>query len=320
MSPIEIEIFEEDGDNTLSIHDKYADFNIDVYPESKTFQSRMSLNDDVYYRTEQFDYRINKDPLVVEIRLIERVDEPPQRCAVKDGVVLESDILADRKGLAMSPMTKEFIDGLKKEIEWHEDHTGSPISMYILSKHPEIVPTDDYRRYLRQLSERIKTATFKVEKEIASDPMGLKITDEYEGSGRTIWYPIDVQDSMSDEETKKAIAYKEKIQERLFDEKSSHYVGISEGEFRSGPQILKHIDFFLNKKPVVPKKEDDKISSGIKFGTFIIQWIWFFFLISIALWLLSLVISIIEYSFAFAFFGSGVLAFYYINLNSKKRA
>lgn len=57
-----IEIFEEDGDNTLSFDDKYADFTIDVYPDSKTYQSRMCLKDDVYYRTEQFEYRINTNP------------------------------------------------------------------------------------------------------------------------------------------------------------------------------------------------------------------------------------------------------------------
>jgi len=87
---MKIEIFEEDGDNTLSFDDKYADFTIDVYPDSKTYQSRMRL--------------------------------------------LETDILADRQEVAsMSSMTKEFIDGLKKEVEWHDDWTGNPVSVYILS-------------------------------------------------------------------------------------------------------------------------------------------------------------------------------------------
>ena len=79
---MKIEIFEEDGDNTLSFGDKYADFTIDVYPESKTYQSRMSLKDDVYYRTEKFEYRIQSNPLKVETRLTERVDEPPERACV----------------------------------------------------------------------------------------------------------------------------------------------------------------------------------------------------------------------------------------------
>ncbi len=318
MSLTKIEIFEEDGDNTLSIDDKYADFTIDIYPESKTYQSRMSLKDDVYYRTEQFEYRIKKDPIKVETRLTERVDEPPERYCVKDGVVLESDILADRKEMAMSSMTKEFIDGLKKEVEWHEDWVGNPVSMYILSKHPEIISPDDYRRHLRQFSEKIKTATLKVEKAIASDPTGLIVTDEYEGSGRTVWYPKAKQDAMSDEESKKAIEHARKVRDRLFDEKSKDYVEISEGEFNSSKTILEHIEVFLNKKPTSPKKEENKVSFGIKFGAFIIQWIWLFVVVSIALWLLSLVISIIQYSFAFAFFGSGILAFFLILLRKKQ--
>ena len=113
---MKIEIFEEDGDNTLSFGDKYDDFTIDIYSDSKTYQSRMNLKDDVYYRTEKFEYRIKTNPLKVETRLTERVDEPPERYCVKDGVVLESDILADRKEMAMSSMTKEFIDGLQKEV------------------------------------------------------------------------------------------------------------------------------------------------------------------------------------------------------------
>lgn len=320
MSLTKIEIFEEDGDNTLSIDDKYADFTIDIYPESKTYQSRMSLKDDVYYRTEQFEYRIKTDPIKVETRLKERVDEPPERYAVKDGVVLESDILADRKERAMSPMTKDFIDGLKKEVEWHEDWAGNPVSMYILSKHPEIISPDDYRRHLRQFSEKIKSATLKVEKAIASDSTGLIVTDEYEGSGRTVWYPRAKQDAMSDEESKKSIEHARKVRERLFDEKSKDYVGISEGEFNSSNQILEHIEVFLNKKPTSIKKEENKVSLGIKFGAFIIQWIWLFIVVSIALWLLSLVVSIIQYSFAFAFFGSGILAFFLIILRNKNKS
>ncbi len=318
MSLNEIEIFEDEGENTLSLDNKDVDFTFDIYPESKTYQSRMSMKEDVYYRTQQYEYRIKTDPIKVEIRLTERVDEPPERYCVKDGVVLESDILAERKEMAMSSMTKEFIADLKKDVEWHEEWVGDPVAMYILSKHPEIIPADDYRRHLRQLSEKIKTATLKVEKALESDPTGLQVTDEYEGSGRTIWYPRAKQDTMSDEESNKAIEHAKKVRERLFNEKSKDYVGISEGEFNSSEQILKYIEVFLNKKPTSPKKEENKVSFWIKFGAFLIQWIWLFIVVSIALWLLSLVISIIQYSFAFAFFGSGILAFFLIILRKKQ--
>lgn len=261
---MKIEIFEEEGENTLSFEDKYADFTIDIYPDSKTYQSRMCLKDDVYYRTEKFEYRINTGRHKVETRLTERVDEPPERYCVRDGVVLESDILADRKELAMTSMTKEFIDGLKKEVEWHEDWVGNPVAMYILSKHPEIIAPDDYRRYLRQLSERVKNATLKVERALKSDKMGLQVTDEWVDSGRTIWLPKSKQDELSEDEVKKAIEHQHKLQEQFFDEKSSEYVGVSEGEFRSSKDILENIETFLNKKPTVAKKEAEPKISKMK--------------------------------------------------------
>ena len=314
---MKIDFFEEDGDNTLSFDNEHADFTIDVDPESKTYRSQMSLKDDVYYRTQRYEYRIKTNPIKVETRLVERKDEPPERYCVKDGVVLESDILKER-GDFMTPMTKEFIDGLKKEVEWNEDWAGNVVSMYLLSKHPEIVSPDDYRRYLRQYAERIKTANQKVEKAVEKDPMGLKVTDEYEGSGRTVWLPRAEQDKLSDDETKKAIEHQRKVQGELFDEKSEKYVGISEGEFSSSEDILENIETFLNKKPATAKKQEgQKVGFGVKLGAFLIQWLWLFIVVSIARWLLSLVVVIIQYSFAFAFFASGILAFFLTLLRSK---
>lgn len=250
-----IEIFEDEGENTLCIDNKYADFTIDVYPESKTYRSRMCLKDDIYYRTEQFEYRIKTDPFQVETRLIKRMDEPPERYCVKDGIVLESDILADRKELAsMSSMTKEFIDGLKKEVVWHKEWVDN-ISMYILSKHPEIISLEDYRRHLRHLSEKIKSATLKVKKALESDEIDFQITDEWIESGRTIWCSKSKQETMSEEEIKNAIEHKKKLRTKFFDEKSKEYVGISEDEFRSSIDILTNIETFLNKKSVSIKKE-----------------------------------------------------------------
>jgi hypothetical protein len=238
---MEIEIFEEDGDNTLSLDDKYADFTIDVYPESKTYSSRMSMKEDVYYRTEQFEYRIKTDPIKIESRLTERKDEPPEEYMVKDGVVLESEITKKSQFLR-----KDFIDGLKKNVEWHEDWVGNPVDLYILSKHPEIISPEDYRRYLRQMSEKIKNASLKVAKALESDKTGLQVIDgEY---GRAIWYPKEKLEKLDDKELEKLREHATKFQEKLFDEKASEYIGISEGEFRSGGDILKHIEVFLNKR------------------------------------------------------------------------
>jgi hypothetical protein len=310
-----IEIFEEDDDSSLMFEDEYTEYTIAVDPGSKTYQSKMSRKDDVYYRTQKFEYRICTTPVRVEVRLLERLDEPPpDRYAVKDGVVLESEILARSRDILAS-MTKRFIADLKKEVEWRGVWVGDPVSMYLLSKHSDIISPDDYRRYLRQLSEKIKIGTQKVEQALESDEMGLQVTDEYEDSGRTIWYPMEKQDQMSDNEIKKALEHHHKIQKRLFDEKSKEYVGISESEFKNGKKILEHIETFLNKNPAAAKKHDSqKVSFGIKFCAFIIQWFLLFIVVSIALWLLSLIVT----NLAFVFIVSGILAFFLIFRRSNK--
>ncbi len=295
---MKIEIFEEDGENTLLFGDKYADFTIDVYPDLKTYQSRMNLKDDVYYRTEKFEYRIQANPIKVETRLIERIDEPPKRCCVKDGVVLESDILVDRGEVtSMGPMTKDFIDTLKKEVEWHEDWVGNPVAMYILFKHPEIVGQEDCRRYLRQLSERIKNATLKIEKSIEKDEFGFQIKSDEE---TYIGMYKDANESLRDyhqyqklkDEDKDESAYGKKlnhlkkIKEIFFDKNSKEYVGISEGEFGSSKDILKNIETFLNKKSTPVKKEvKPKIS---KTKGFVIS----LFLTLFLAWVVSLFVGI----------------------------
>jgi hypothetical protein len=302
---MEIEIFEEDGDNSVSFETEYSSHNIDFYPDTKTYKARMNLKEDVYYRTEKFEYRITKDPIKVESRLIERVDEPPQRYSVKDGVVLESEIRADQKFHA-----EEFINDRKEEVKWHDEWAGGPVSMYILSKHPDVIPSEEYRRYLRQLSENIKTSLLKVDKAIESDKLGLVVTDEYSGSGRKIWFTREVQDKMSKEEIEKAIEHAEKVKKGLFDKDSKDYVGITVGEFGVSSDTLKHIDLFLNKKdkPVVGASKGSPLG---KFFAFVFHWIWLLILVSIALWLVSLVIPAIQYSFIFAFIISGILTTFF---------
>jgi hypothetical protein len=303
---MDIDIFEEDGDHTLSFETEFSNHDVDVYPDTKTFTSRMNLKEDLYYRTEKFEYRIKIDPLLLETRLIERVDEPPQRYCVKDGVVLESEIRANQKfGV------DEFIAGLKEEVEWHDEWSGSLISMYILSLHPETISKDDYRRYLRQLSEKIKTGLIKVEKALESDPIGLQVTDEYSSSGRTIWFPRKKQDEMSEEEIEKAIEYSEGVKKRLLEKESTEYVGINEGEFRTSPDILKHIDVFLNKKDKSSAPPLSIRSSVGKLFGFILGWCINFLIVSFLLWLLSLIVPAIQYSSVFAFFISGGLTIFY---------
>ena len=238
----ELEIF--DKDNLITLDDEYTASSIIVYPETKRYKQTMSLNEDAYCRTEIFEYKIFVDPIRVSFRLIERLDEPPKSYKVKDGVVLESEI----KKSGSSGIVMELIENLKKDVEWHDLWPSSPDSFFILSKHPEILSKEEYRKFLRQKSEKIQSAISKVEQALQEDTTGLHIIDNYINLGRTIWYSELKEKEMSEEDIEKAREYANKFRELLFDEKSAEYIGISKHEFSTSEEILRNIDAFLNIK------------------------------------------------------------------------
>src|SRR3989344_5422310 len=91
----EIEIFDEE--NELSLEDEFSSLTLEFFPDAKEFIQRMSIKADIYYRTEKYKYKISLDPIEVYARLVERCDEPPLEYKVKDGVVLESEILKNAR-------------------------------------------------------------------------------------------------------------------------------------------------------------------------------------------------------------------------------
>lgn len=244
---MEIEFFEEDGGHTLTFSSEYADFTISVDPRTKNYRSEMSFKDDVYFRTENFEYRISTNPVRVETRLIDRLDEPPHnQYAVKDGVVLESELLAKEGGI-VSKMTIDFIENLKQEIKWHDSEITEPVYFYLLSKHPEIISQDDFRRHLRQLSERTKMAIHKLEKAIELDNTGLRIiAGKY---GKKVWYSEEQIVKVDEKTLKVLIEHATSFREKVFNEEAPDYIGISESEFGASVDFLKYIEVFLNPKP-----------------------------------------------------------------------
>jgi len=237
----EIEIFSDE--NSISFSDEHHDSTLEFFPETKEFKSTLSLKDDVYYRNELYEYRLSANPIEVFVRLIERSDEPPMHYVVKDGVVLGDEIKKDNKF-----MRQDFIDGLKKDVTWQKIELpgGYAQLFFILSLHPEIISKNEYRKFLRETEQRIKTGLAKIEEGLrAKDKTGLQILEgEY---GKQLWYPD--ANKMSDEERDKKFDYIEKtFNEPLFNEKSPEYCGISKYEFQESPSILKHMDKLLNEK------------------------------------------------------------------------
>jgi len=304
------------AENSLTIDEKYHTIDVQVYPEDKKLEIRSSAKEDVFYSTDVYEYRILTNPVRFEMRLVESMNEPPpDQYEVKDGVVLESEI---RKGKSLFFDVEKKIQDLKNQVQWNkiwESAFGNSIFFFVLSKHPEIISKEDYRKFLRQTSERIKNALHLMDEELKKkDTMGLQIQDgEW---GKHIWY-TNTKD-LSDEELGKKREHSHKVFESFFKDEKSTYHGMSQSEFRDSTEILEIVDILLNQKESTAKVQQNKTSFGIKFGAFMLQWVWLFLVVSVGLWLLSLVVSIIEYSFVFALVISGILAFILIAIRSRQ--
>ncbi len=249
-----IEIIDEE--NSIIEEDDFDTTDFQFFPEDKKFTVSQSIKDDCFYNYQTYEYKISANPIEMQIRLLESSHEPPKEYSVKDGVVLESEII--KRGHVLP----DTIQNLKKQVEWSKvDLLGHyEVNLYILSKHPEIISKVDYRKFLRESLERIRSGVSKVEEAVKNDVKELQIhTGEY---GKWIWYLEEESDSkeqdeyyeLSEEkrsETKygKKLEYVEKFCKPLFEENSPNYVGVSEYEFKtSNNGLLEHIDNLLNKK------------------------------------------------------------------------
>lgn len=259
-----VEIFDEE--NSIVIDDQYTTDTLEFFPDKKIFKIDSSIKDDAFYNYLTYEYKISANPLELQYRLVERSYEPPKEYAVKDGVVLESEITKGKEGYFLEDAKKRIAD-LKKQIEWEKiDVLGNyEVNLYILSLHPEIVSKEEYRKFLRQSVEKIKAGVLKVEESVKQDTRGLEIsTGEY---GKSIWYPnteaekkeMDDYYDLPEEKRKgtdyaKKLEYIEKFNNSLFKESSPKYAGISENEFRNSSKLLEYVENLLDKKETAIKK------------------------------------------------------------------
>ena len=297
------EFFPEE--NSLSIDEKYHSIDAEINPETKRLEIRSSAKEDVFYSTDIYEYKISTDPIGVEIRLVESMTEPPpDEYKVKDGVVLESEIRKNNKFLA-----DKTIEDLKKQVEWNKIWSsafGNSISFFIFSKHQEIISKEEYRKHLRQTSERIKNALQHMEDELEEkDSTGLKIQDSE--WGKQIWYQN--TDGLSEDELGRKREYANKIFRSFYKDENALYEGMSQSEFMESTEILETLDILLNQKEISSRNvgKENEVSWWVKAIGFVIQWAWLFFIVSLFLWLLTLVIKVIQYDATFAFVVSGVL-------------
>jgi hypothetical protein len=260
----EVEIF--DDENSIVINDEHTTNTFEFFPSEKKFKIDVSINDDYHHNYSTIEYKISDDPIDLKMRTIELFHRfiGGEEYSIKDGVVLESELKKNKFN------DQERIDNLKKEVEWSEvSILGNPeINLYILSKHPEIISKEDYRKFLRQSIERIKLGVSKVENAVKNDTHGLQFhTGDY---GISIWYPDNEAEKKESEEYwnlpkekrdsskyGKKLEYVEKFNDSIFKEDSPNYVGISDLEFRNNKEIVGYIENLLNKKESLSTKKEE---------------------------------------------------------------
>lgn len=257
-----VDIF--DDENSIMIENDHTDDTFDFFPEQKKFKVSSSIKDDVFYNYSTIEYKISANPVELQMRTTELSHEPPKEWSIKDGVVLESELRKNKFN------DQERINSLKKEVEWTKASIlGNPeVNLYILSKHPEIISKEDYRKFLRQSIERVRLGVSKVEDAVKNDTHGLQFhTGDY---GRSIWYPDSETEKKESEEYwnlskekrddskyGKKLEYVEKFNDSLFKENSPKYVGISDLEFRNSKELVEYIENLLNKKETISVKKEE---------------------------------------------------------------
>lgn len=304
----EVEIF--DDENSIVINDEHTTDTFEFFPSEKKFKIDVSINDDYHHNYSTIEYKISDDPIDLKMRTIELYHDfvGGTDHSIKDGVVLESEI--KKKDF----VTPDRIESLKKEVVWSKVPIfgNYEVNLYILSKHPEIISKDEYRKFLRQSIERIKDGVAKVKELVKKDSHGLEIhTGDY---GMSIWYPDNESENKEseaywdlpkekrdDSAYGKKLKYVEDFNKSLFDEKSSSYVDISEIEFRSSNEIVEYVQKLLDKKDEPTKKEvEPKIS---KTKGFVISLLLTLFLSWVVSWFVDInpfLIFVIVQAIAFA--------------------
>jgi hypothetical protein len=247
-----VKIYPED--NSIIVDDQYDTTEFTFFPSKKNFTLSSSIKDDVFYNYQTVEYKINSSPIELWAKVLEMSHEPPLEYSIRDGVVLESELMENKF------IPRGTIEGLKKEVEWNRVSVlaNPEINLYILSLHPEIISKDEFRRFLRQSIERIKVGVMKAEEAVKSDDHGLRVqAGEY---GKMIWYlwdeeeqnkmsanfKLDEKERESSEYSKRS-AYATDFNKTLFTEGTPKYVGISENEFKTSDHLIELIQGMLGK-------------------------------------------------------------------------
>jgi hypothetical protein len=228
-----VDIFDEE--NSILIETEYDIANLRFYPKEKKFKLDRRFKDGTSSNTQIIEYKVSNDPVCLEMRILESFSEPPLEYEIKDGTVLESEL--EKGGRYRS----DQIEKLKNETTWNEIFVlgNYQVNLYILSKHPEIISHDDFRKFVRQSIERIKTGIIKIEETLKEDKNGLEILT-HDGL-REVGYPS-TNESVP-EEGRMELIYN--VNKDLFKKDSPKFVGITKHELSNSIQIIEYLEKLL---------------------------------------------------------------------------
>jgi hypothetical protein len=171
-----------------------------------------------YYFT-ILEYKIEINPLKFSVITTDKYFEDRKEnkeYTIKNSVVLESDLKKDIY------FTKEKLEELKKQVLWDsvEDLTGSKLALFSFYNHPEIIPKNDFLKFLQQNRERILVGLIKIENYIKKYNDIELFDTEW---GKSIRYK-----NSADEINKNIINDPRFV--KLFDKTSNEYPEISSSE------------------------------------------------------------------------------------------
>src|SRR6266481_457335 len=125
----------DNEDNSLVIDTDFTTDTFYFYPEEKKFKLSSSIKDDVFYNTSIIEYRVSAHPIELQMRTIELSHEPPLEYSIRDGVVLESEIIKNKFN------RPKRVQELKEQTEWMKIPllNNLEVNLHILSIHSEII-------------------------------------------------------------------------------------------------------------------------------------------------------------------------------------
>jgi hypothetical protein len=126
--------------NEITWEDEYMNYSILVDTENKTFRTKDAYKDDYVRFYNEFEYRVEKNPTKVQVKLINKsMEQMPEKHSVLDGKMVE-------------PMPDEW----KEMLEWHDLSLGGYYEAYffILNSQVEIIQAnfDKMRDYVGTVS------------------------------------------------------------------------------------------------------------------------------------------------------------------------